>query len=235
MKTKFITALALLPLLLIGCGGTDPSQKTDWHDFYSETIAAYHAVIIDRGESGDVPPGSTGVLEAAVGLTADEAMQRIGYAVTDLSGDGIPELMIGSVGEDAGGTAIYAVYTAAGDTPVFVFGGWPRSSFRSMEDGSFWHHGSASAMLSGFGRYTLSLDGTALTCREFYFRAEDAQRNVPTFWRNTTGEMDITVSDKLDITEDAFWELEETLSDSVRTLEMTPFSSFTPETNPVTE
>lgn len=126
----------------------------------------------------------------------------LGYAITDLSGDGIPELVIGGIetyGEDGGcGDQVYVVYSCTGDQLVMPFEGAYRQSYRYMGNGSFFYQGSASALCQIFGRFTLRPDASGLKWRQYYFCDEKAgETGVIGYYRNTSGKLDAEGSKEL--------------------------------------
>ncbi|MGN0980553.1 MAG: hypothetical protein ACI4PT_09510 [Candidatus Avoscillospira sp.] len=183
-------------------------------------LAAYEA-ILDRSaevlssggdiESGD---GEMGLLEACYSGTG------VGYAVEDLTGDGVPELVLGSLEEDT----LYAVYTGDQGEPVLMLEGYYRHPCRYLGGGRFFCSGSASALNSILATYTLSEDGRELTCEDFFFTDESPEDMMSVaFFHNTSGVMDPDVSEQLDMDYDGFFAMEDQWMAQVRTIELTPF------------
>lgn len=68
---------------------------------YDEILKHFYTIVSDPYEDYGDAPGEMGVLESARGIE-DNALDAIGYVIEDLSGDGIPELVIGTLPEYGG-------------------------------------------------------------------------------------------------------------------------------------
>ncbi len=262
MKRKlFLIGLLIAALALAGCGAADggsepavdPAQQgpvepapdmgkpaapgeVGYEDAYREVLDEFYTLIgaDENAEALLELGGGAGVLEAVRYLDDGSALDRVGYAIEDLSGDGIPELVIGAVMETEGdtgtGSDIYAVYACPDGTAQCTFEGWARNRFFSMADGGFFNLGSAGAAYTIFGAYDLSPDGTELVCRDYYFTYEkDENFSEIGFYHNTDAVWDPAASEELIISEDDFWALEEDLESQVRPMTFTPFSAYQPD------
>jgi len=151
--------------------------------------------------------------------------------IRDLSGDGIPELLIGAaVGEEfeiAAGTVIYALFTIADNQVHLTLEGFRRNAYSILEDGSIFNQGSGGAAYRIFGLYDLTADGTGLICRDYWFTHEkDGNLHDIRCWHNTMGERDPAVSEELSLTRDEFWTKEEELAKQRKVLELTTFAEY---------
>ena len=109
----------------------------------------------------------------------------LGYAMLDLNGDGIQELIIGCPGTNTfgekGDNMIYALFTLAGDKPVKLLQSWARSRHYLTQDNAVYYEGSNSAY--GTTSIVLRLDGTELTPRRSLWRDDpDAQGISHTYY-----------------------------------------------------
>lgn len=187
----------------------------------NEALLAAYEAILDRSvevlsSGGDIETrdGETGLLEACYGGTG------VGYAVEDLTGDGVPELVLGSLEDDT----LYAVYTGDQGEPVLMLEGYCRNRCYYVGRGRFFCSGSASALNSILAAYTLSEDGLELVCEDFYFTDESADDMMDVaFFHNTSGVMDPDVSEQLDMDYGGFFAIEDKWMAQVRTIELTPF------------
>ena len=105
--------------------------------------------------------GFDGIWEAAKAL-GDEALEKIGYVLKDISGDEVPELLIGSFEKDDNAytnNEIYLIYTLQGEKPEIVLYGWNRNAYSLKDDNSLFYQGSSGAAMSAFGIYHISNDG----------------------------------------------------------------------------
>lgn len=219
----------------VRCGGygrvVGESEPSEGAPLYGALLDGFYDILCG-GESAFVEDcgGAVGVREVLSLLGSRAALYQVGYAVRDITGDGVPELLIGLVKDGNGaasfGSTILAVYTPPYAHPVCVLEGWARNHFLLMDDGRFLQEGSDGAMRSFFGEYTLSPDGRQLSCASFYFTAESpsAPGEIEVYY-NTTGEFDPSRSEKLDMTLDAFLRLQTELEGGVRYVPLMPFGA----------
>ena len=201
MKKKLALLLSLA--IFTPCLGVEAkSGKTqDPGKAYADLVAYYTSLVgIASSYEGD-EEGRYGVLEAARGL-GDAAPDEMGYLIEDLSGDGVPELVIGELSGP-----VNALYTLVGGTPYLVFEGWYRNMFLSMGSGYFYNYASNGASSTGSGIFRLTKDGTKLTCESFLFTAPDG-KNSTAVYSNATGSWDPAASKKTKMTEDDFYALD---------------------------
>lgn len=233
---RAVLILALLSFLLTGCVMLrpieDPPPKAEAANPEPEEPSPYSGILEQYftalTKQKDYP--SFGVQEAVMGLSPEEALDSIGYTVRDVSGDGIPELVIGRTSpKEYAGTMIYGVYTAGNGEPELIFGGWERSRYYPKPDGTIFYRGSGGSMYTLFGIYALSEDGTALICRDYWFSHEkNPTRTVVGYYHNTTGERNPSLSEELNISNEEYRQIEEELSSDLVTWELTPFSDYPP-------
>ena len=194
-------------------GTKDPEQAADPDLAYSELVERFRTLVSDPFGQDSDQPGEMGVLETAR-AAGDNAVYEMGYLIEDLSGDGIPELAVGS---RSGVTN--ALYTLVDGKPELVFEGWYRSSYVYMGDGYFYYYGSNSASESGQGVFYLTKNGTGLECESFLFTGLNSDGDLEVY-RNETGSWNPAESEKSDMTAEEFWALD-TPGDP---LPLTPFS-----------
>ncbi len=201
---------------------------------YEEVLDQYHDFISRGGEEVIVSDGLTGVSEKILGLAPEEALMQIGYAVQDISGDGIPELLIGDMENGSSssfrGSNVYAVYSQAYGAPQLSFEGWARNRYYMMgKRGRFLHEGSGGAANSLFGTYGISYDGTQLECKDFYFtEPKNGQWDSIVYYHNTSGVPDASVSQEVAMTPSDFLHMQEKLEAQTQHLRLIPFSEYAP-------
>lgn len=211
-----------------------PAEPNDYNEAYSEIIEGFRSVITDGMDDETKILGDPYVLYDISGL---EAEYNLGYAIEDLSGDGIPELAIATINEKRDGIGygdlVYAVYTCHNDTVSLAFEGAYRSSYHYKGDGTFFYRGSSGAMYSIFGSFTLQPDGKSLKCNDYYFTYEkDETFTEIGFYHNTKGISDKEQSEELDITEDEFWGKCTSLETKPVEIALTPFVEVYSEKEP---
>ena len=153
-------------------------------------------------------------------IEEENVSDMFGYAIQDLNGDGVPELAIGFTPEY--GAYLSALFTLVDGTPEMVFGK-TGDGYSCLQDGSFFYDGYRSASENGRGIFCFTEDGTALSCKEFYFvRILDGEESDAVVYYNTTGSWEIEDSRKANMTLDEFWAWEP----EYMYLSMTPFSAI---------
>lgn len=206
--------------------GEEGLKEADPLRLYGGILDRYYERIIAGGEIWDAGEGETGVVEV---VGQGGGLDDVGYAVCDLGGDGIPELLIGGVTQECSGSDLYAVYAAPAGVPVLTAEGWARNRLHWLGENRFLYAGSNGAMYSMFGTYVLSEDGSVLDCEDFWFTYEkDTDQTEVGFYQNHSGIWDPAVSRELDIAEADFWQLETDLEAQIRAVELTPFSAYEP-------
>ena len=204
-----------------------PVEKIDYEEVYAPVLEENLSAIRD-GYDFDMNYQyiSTGIMERIMYGEKDELLVNIGYMIADISGDGIPELLIGenaADGVNSGESAyIYDAYTCVDGKPVTVFEGWVRNSQRWMGNGWFFNFGSGGAMYNIFGQFHLSTDGTVVIWDDYFFTADENGELV--LYHNTAGVSDPGISEQIDMTDDEITELIN--SYETKTLTFKPIGSY---------
>lgn len=208
----FLSLLAIGSLI-----GSGNAEKLDYEEIYAPMLECYYREMTTAKPQQDWPDGFTGIEEAWMALDTETLLQSIGYAIQDVNGDGIPELMICEIqpGEDgaAQGRFLYAMYTCVDGKPMITFDGWSRKSYRLLPDGTIFMRGSGGAAYSILGLYQLRADNTGLDCIDYYFTWEkDESLQEYAVYHNTTEDYDKALSQELDIPVEELWQMDEAFS-----------------------
>ena len=148
----------------------------------------------------------------------ENPLETLGYAVEDLSGDGVPELVIGFLPDHS--ILQYAVYTLVNGRPQVVFED-EEGSLGYLGNGSF-HYVVSLPTGMGQGTVSLSQDGAQILWEDFYFTLDDIfGGGAVTIYHNTTGSLDPAESELTDWTMEYFYAWEPEYED----LPMIPFSA----------
>ncbi len=176
------------------------TESTDYAALYKPVTDEFYRFLNRETDINTYPAGAVGLREEIV--YNENLLTETGFSVTDLTGDGIPELAVAA----ADGSVVYALYTVKDGEPVLTCSSYARSAYSLLDDGTLFYTGSGSASHSAIGIYVLSGDGQSIGCREYLFSFEkDGDLNDIRIWRNTTGEQDPAVSEETDMTKDEFW------------------------------
>lgn len=235
-RVLFGVCCMVCTMLVLGCGAekenaglpaVDMPEEMDGTEIYKDILDEFYILIVNGAGEDIYFEGSDGVSEALWAMEVENALDAIGYSIKDISGDGIPELLVGAMDNSHSGKEIYAVYSCQNGTPICTLSGWSRSAYTSMGEGRFLYQGSGGAIYSIFGTYTLSPDGTSLICEDYYFTCEkDETFSEVGFYHNTSGEWDKDASEELNLSEEEFWKIQNDLAKQTERVELMPFSSY---------
>lgn len=244
MKKLSALFLAMLMLLLLAsCGGkgndaqtTAPSGETvsstgqatgakvNYMAIYGGLLNEYYDFIVGFSGDADVPDGFNGIAAVIPSYgSSDEVLDNFGYAVKDINGDGVDELMICPFNELAEQTVI-AVYTCVDKQPQLLAEGWYRNAYYLLNDGTIGYIGSGGAAYSYMGVYEIAANLKELDCKEYYFTLFGDEEGSLNYYTNSIGE-DI-VSESTLISEAAFRAKNDDISDRAVSFEITAFSTL---------
>ena len=244
MKKSILIFVLIFALgIMSGCGKTEnnkpgkipentnqPSTEIseEYVTKYEDVLAKVYAFINNIDDEVGPVDGFDGIWEVAKALD-DEALDEIGYVLKDISGDDVPELLIGSFEKDDDAytnNEIYLIYILQGEKPEIVLYGWNRNAYSLKDDNSLFYQGSSGAAMSAFGIYHISNDGESV-CDDFYYTyPNDNNPSVIELYHNTTGIFYNEEGEKLDMTLDEFWALQEEMSKGTAKIEGKPFSKL---------
>ena len=207
------------------------TPKTDYLEIYRPVLDSLTDLLAKGTDDNGPQEGQNAVWEVLSGMDNLQAANNTGYALEDLNGDDIPELLICDVSRHDGllayGSTIYALYTCCDGQPVLCFEGWARNRYSLLTDNTILNIGSGGAMYAIWGIYNLSPDGTELQCLDYFFTHEkDGDFENIAFYHNLTGEWDPDLSEELEMTEEQFWQLQQDAVDRIGEISLIPFSEY---------
>ena len=216
-----------------GATEADTTQPDSDEPDYEAVYAPVFAEVLEVIENGydyekEYRYVSDGLVEKIMYPGDGDLMDAVGYVLMDVSGDGVPELLIGC--DEVYDTAhpesyFFEVYTVKDDEPFPVFEGWARSNYIWMGDGHFYYLGSNGAMSTLMGENHLCKDGTEIVWDDFYFTEEKADGEIG-YYHNTTGIYDTEKSEELSAFEDRFIELMDDYEARCQQLSWIPIGSL---------
>ena len=213
---KNLAALLILStsLLLVGCGEEKkaaqaaPSStpqavqtvKADYAQQYAPILESAYAFVVKNGEEKE---GFSSLAEVKQFNGAEKAGDIIGYTMQDISGDGVPELILGYAEQKQGqgfySSDIYAIYTLVYGKPQLKFEAWFKDRLRLLKDNTLFMQGTSGAAESYTGRF--ALEGTKKKCLDFFFTKPDEHNPEQIIvYHNQTGTSDPKQSEKSPIT-----------------------------------
>jgi hypothetical protein len=187
---------------------------------YQTLLARYHKILADPHAAVANDEGEQSVLNAARDMQEwnENPSEALGYVIQDMSGDGIPELVIGFMPDSS--ILQLAVYTLKDGKPQLVFS--DKSGALSYSGNGQFHYVITLPAGMGQGIAGFSKDGTQFVWKEYYFSSQDALNgdNV-TIYHNTNGSNNHAESEMTGWTKDDFYAWEP----KHENLPMIPFSA----------
>lgn len=182
--------------------------------------------IIISGNLGSSEIYNTFNIYQSIGhMNIAEILNTLGYSITDINNDNIPELIIGIVDENSStGNSIFNLYTYVDGNPVMVIENHARSYYSFLGDGKFYYTGFSGAAHSGFGIYSLPANSEQLVCEKLWFSDLKSETEIG-YYTNTSGNWDIAESEELSISNEEFWEISDDIG-PVEDLEFVRFNKY---------
>ena len=258
-QKQIVTLAAILLLLLSGCASDSPAQSPSQpievsppaqqieapelnepqKDNPEPDYLAVFVPVLDEtcdilyngyGEEEEYQYASTGIIEMTMWDDSAILLHGVGYSIADISGDGIPELLIGMISGDSSNddTGLILGGYALKDGEIVTFlEGWARNRYQWMGNGRFLSSGSSGAASSAFGIFRIAVDGMELLCEDFYYTAPlDEDYADIGYYHNSSGSWDSEDGEALNISDADFWYIMDGFEAQCLPLELTPFAEY---------
>ena len=147
MKKLILIALSLIFIL----SGTVSAQNTETDPLYRDLISEITAIL--EGQPSGNLKAEEDYSVVISWLTGQPASVNLGYALKDVDGNGVQELLVGENIPNNNGTVLYDMYTIREGKLLHVFDGWDRNRYYLCSNGNFMNEGSSGAMQSSFAYY----------------------------------------------------------------------------------
>lgn len=125
--------------------------------------------------------------------SAECALFHFGYALHDIDGNGVDELIF-AYDPGYGGSNVSLIYTMQNDNAIWLISGWSRCRVTFDEDGFIYNMGSSGAADNIYAVYAIGEDESSLKVRDYYFSGGWDDEN---WYHNTTGNEDKAESEIL--------------------------------------
>ncbi len=192
----------------------DKDSEEDYEQIYAPVLQEV-SNLIETGPEYESDSGLdlTGIWERVAYPEDDDLMETIGYVIMDINDDKVPELLIGENAayeyESPEEVAyIYNGFTCENGKPVSFLEGWARNRQHYLGNGHFFNFGSGGAANTIFGEWHLGADNKE-EWDDMFFSEEDAATGNLVIFHNTNGSMDRNDSEKTDMSEDEFLDLQD--------------------------
>ena len=257
MRKSVLAAFCLLLSVCVGCGSQikteidpvdadQPTNKTIYVEpkTYEEVLdALYDELVFPNRKDSDcavrVYVTEPYVVMFARNKTPEERLGKVGYCIADVSGDGIPELIIGVIRRTGNwGTEILSLYTTVDGEAVIVrngkgrFVGMEKSRYYLLDEGLLYNEGALGGGHSFHDIEQLSKDGTSVKTLERFatsingFRATD-YGNYHIIY-DEDGNRTVEERDKNDNSDKSEWDSRSECMNRTLILDLIPMTEYKP-------
>ena len=188
---------------------------------------AYLFIAEDEGENF-VFEGRVGLWEKLQGKNSEEFLENIGYAITDISGDGIPELIVAEINpkkDDISGSEVIVMYTLNETYPQYVMESFEGRSYIYVGENRFYMQETTEDGGSSFGMFRLESDGTGLICEDFYFTSDSGTKPMK-YYQNSSGRKDVKSSKELSIKKEEIQKIQSKMKAGITELSLKSFYEY---------
>ena len=143
-------------------------------NIYKDIIKKHLLAMEEKWDSDKLDKENMSGIYSYISDTSDNPVDSVGYFYKDINVDGIEELLIGEIGDDAKDGLVYDIYTVVDRKPVHVISGAERDRYYILKSGFVLNEYSNSATDSGSMVYNLMTNSTELFM-QFAFKYDESE------------------------------------------------------------
>ncbi|MDO5062113.1 MAG: hypothetical protein Q4D77_02975 [Peptostreptococcaceae bacterium] len=255
-KIKILLLLLLVfAIMLSGCNAGDSKDQNpdasdksnsqqdkkddDASDLSVEMMPRSYAVLLDKYyhfivnyeynsefETDDIDDSKAAIWEMMLTMESEKILDHVGYALLDINGDKVPELVIGDVNNEDGSNesgGIHALFTLEEDHPQLVLAGNPRDRYYYIGDNKFANQNDGGFEHSITALFALPKKDISLEPLDLYFAQDkDESGKEVGYYHSSTG--DFTIEDATELDQEQFNTEVEKIVDQIVAIDYIPFS-----------
>ena len=131
-------------------------------ELYKDILSKHIKAIKEKWSSEKLEKEDMSYMYNVLAQSNKNVMNKVGYTYYDVNGDGIDELLIGEISNDAWKGVVYDIYTMVNRKPAHVVSGGTRNRYYVCDDSFICNEYSSGAKESGQLVYTLVENSTEL-------------------------------------------------------------------------
>ena len=202
-------------------------SSVDGEELYKDVLDMYYYKIKNQNwtDNDEVSPLFSNP------YTNLKSLNNVGYALMDIDGNGVPELLIGD-NESVSDGVIIDLYTYIDDSIVYLETSGERYGIKLSKNGRIYRYGSGGAGLTEVEECKIDMDNLKLTTVEGVLYDEDDAKDTPWFYgegdeySNSNG---YDISKMKNITEEEGMNKWDEYSNNIRGYTISFFSNYTPK------
>ena len=202
-------------------------SSVDGEELYKDVLDMYYYKIKNQNwtDNDEVSPLFSNP------YTNLKSLNNVGYALMDIDGNGVPELLIGD-NESVSDGVIIDLYTYIDDSIVYLETSGERYGIKLSKNGIIYRYGSGGAGLTEVEECKIDMDNLKLTTVEGVLYDEDDAKDTPWFYgegdeySNSNG---YDISKMKNITEEEGMNKWDEYSNNIKGYTISFFSNYTPK------
>ena len=219
---KTLSALLCLAMLC-GCASKGTATAIDYRTQYQSVLDKVYDSIYEGIDYSNTDEELIGIIEPCAYVSVRQALENIGYALRDLNGDEVPELLIGETkGFNGFGNYIYSIYRLNEGKAEFVTSNWYRNSMQILSNGNAFMSGSGGAASFYYGEYRFDDYAQPVIVDGFFSDYDFDKPDNLKLYHTKNALWDTYSAEEFDGDMDEFFAIANRYSEDTIELEMTP-------------